>query len=69
MRELRVQVERHRLEAEEARGRVGKPDPRLQPLEREVARLRTELAAARQERDALLQGVRDVLAEMKKGRP
>lgn len=68
IRELRVQVERHRLDAEEARGRVGRPDPRLAQLEREVARLRAELSVTREERDALLAGVRDVLAEMKKGR-
>ena len=64
LRERRVEAERNRLEADDLRARVGKPDPRLQRLEGEVLRLREQLAEARQERDELISGVRSALAKL-----
>jgi chromosome segregation ATPase len=67
VRELKVQNEKLRLEAREIRDRYGKPDPRLQRLEAENARLRVELAAAREERDELRAGVSTAVDALRKG--
>jgi chromosome segregation ATPase len=64
LRAARVEVERHKLEADDLRRRVGKPDPRLARLEAELRRVREELAAIRDERDQLLAGVRAALAQL-----
>lgn len=65
-RELKVANERLRLEVRELQDRIGRPDPRLQRLEDENRRLRTELGAARNERDELRGAVQGVLEELKK---
>jgi chromosome segregation ATPase len=64
LRAARIERERYKLEADELRGRVGKPDPRLERLEAELRRLREELAEVRDERDQLLAGVREALAQL-----
>lgn len=63
-RELKVAVERLRLELEDARNSSGGPNPRLQELQSEIERLRYQLASARaeagfmrEERDELRLGV------------
>jgi chromosome segregation ATPase len=48
-RELKVAVERMRIELADAKSSAGGPDPRLRELEREVERLRFQLASARAE--------------------
>ena len=65
-RQLTVELERARLELREIRAGVGRPDPRLRSLEDENRRLREQLAAAREERDALREGVESALAEIKR---
>jgi chromosome segregation ATPase len=67
-RELKVAVERLRLELEDVRGRSGGPDPRLRDLGAEVERLRYQLAQSRaeagllrEERDELRLGVEKAL--------
>lgn len=60
-RELMVANERLRLEVAEIQGRAGKPDPRLARLEDENRRLRAELAAVREDRDGLREGVQEAL--------
>ena len=64
LRDRRVEAERLRLDADDLRARVGKPDPRLRRLEVEVQRLRDELTEARQQRDELLLGVRSALGKL-----
>jgi chromosome segregation ATPase len=59
-RELKVAVERLRLELEEARRSSGGPNPRLQELQSEIERLRYQLASARAE-VGLMREARDEL--------
>ena len=66
VRSLKVENERLRLESNEAKARIGKPDPRLERLENENRRLRDELAAARAERDALNEGIASLLGRLKR---
>jgi uncharacterized coiled-coil DUF342 family protein len=66
LRASRVEVERLRLEANDHRAMVGKPDPRLERLEAEVRRLREELAETRDQRDELLSGVRAAVDKLEK---
>jgi chromosome segregation ATPase len=70
-RELKVAVERLRLELEEARGSSSGPDPKLNELQTEVERLRYQLASARadaghlrDERDELRLGVERAIEQM-----
>jgi uncharacterized coiled-coil DUF342 family protein len=69
-RELKVAVERMRLELEEVRSTSGGQDPRLRNLTAEVERLRFQLAQARaevgllrEERDELRDGVQKALEQ------
>ncbi|MEO9006523.1 MAG: hypothetical protein ABI401_05330 [Candidatus Dormibacter sp.] len=68
LRESRVRAERFRLETEDLRAKVGKPDPRLARLETEVRRLREELNGVRDQRDDLLLGVRAALEKLERAR-
>jgi len=64
-RDLKVALERARLELADLKKRSGGPDPRLRLLEAENRRLREELAAARALRDEYEAGLRraaDLLA-------
>jgi hypothetical protein len=70
-RELKVAVERMRLELADAKSSANGPDPRLRELESEVERLRFQLASARaearvmrDERDELRAGVERALKTM-----
>jgi chromosome segregation ATPase len=70
-RELKVAVERLRLELEESRGSSSGPDPRLGELRAEVERLRYQLASARaeaghlrDERDELRLGIERALEQL-----
>jgi phage shock protein A len=70
-RELKVTVERLRLELVEAKATTGGPDPRLRELQGEIERLRYQLASARaevglmrEERDELRLGVRRALEQL-----
>jgi hypothetical protein len=70
-RELKVTVERLRLELAEAQTRAGGPDPRLRELYGEIERLRYQLASARaeaglmrDERDELRVGIERALQHM-----
>jgi chromosome segregation ATPase len=72
-RELKVAVERMRIELADARSSAGGPDPRLRELESEVERLRFQLASARaearvmrDERDELRAGIELALKAMTK---
>jgi predicted nucleic acid-binding Zn-ribbon protein len=65
VRALKVDNERLRLERKEAVDRAGKPDPRLQQLESENRRLRQELAAARERRDALESGLSELVERLR----
>lgn len=59
-RELKVAVERLRLELEDARRSSSGPNPRLQELQSEIERLRYQLASARAEA-GLMREARDEL--------
>jgi chromosome segregation ATPase len=70
-RELKVALERMRLELAELSRTASGPDPRVRGLEAEVERLRYQLASARaevgnlrDERDALVTGVERALDQM-----
>ena len=70
-RELKVTVERLRLELAESRGTATGPDPRVRGLESEVERLRYQLASARAEatnlrgeRDELRAGIERALEDL-----
>lgn len=72
-RELKVAVERLRIELDDMRSKSGGPDPRLRDLTAEVERLRYQLAHARaevgllrEERDELRSGVEKVLEQIAK---
>ena len=73
-RELRVAVERLKLELADAQAGASGPSPRLRELETEVERLRYQLASARaeatqmrEERDALRAGIGKALAQLDAG--
>jgi chromosome segregation ATPase len=73
-RELKVALERLRLELAEVNSTSGAPDPRVRDLSTEVERLRFQLAQARaevgllrDERDELRQGVEKALEQIAKG--
>ena len=70
-RDLKVAIERLRLELEDVRSASGGPDPRLIGLSAEVERLRYQLAQARaevgllrEERDELRNGVEKVMEQI-----
>lgn len=70
-RDLKVALERLRLELEEVRGASSGPDPRVRGLTAEVERLRYQLAQVRaeagllrEERDELRQGVERALEQI-----
>ena len=72
-RELKVTVERLRLELAEVTTTSGGPDPRLRELQSEIERLRYQLASARaeaglarEERDELRVGVEHALEQIAK---
>jgi phage shock protein A len=71
-RELKVALERIRLELGEVRSTAAGPDPRVRQLEAEVERLRYQLASARaeagimrEERDELVRGVERALGQIR----
>ena len=73
-RELKVAVERMRIELDDVRSTSAGPDPRVRDLTAEVERLRYQLAQARaevglarEERDELRQGVEKALEQIAKG--
>jgi len=73
-RELKVALERLRLELEDVRSTSGGPDPRIRDLATEVERLRYQLAQSRaevgllrEERDELRHGVEKVMEQIAKG--
>lgn len=70
-RELKVALERARLEVEDAKGSAGGPDPRIAQLQAELTRLRTQLDDTRAEvnllrteRDELRTGITHAIAQM-----
>jgi septal ring factor EnvC (AmiA/AmiB activator) len=70
-RELKVTIERLRMELADAQRSAGGPDPRLRELQNEVERLRYQLASIRaeaglmrEERDELRLGVERALEQM-----
>jgi uncharacterized coiled-coil DUF342 family protein len=70
-RELKVLLERARMELAESQQGSSGPDPRLKELEAEVERLRHQLAAARadanvlrEERDELRAGMENALEQI-----
>jgi SMC interacting uncharacterized protein involved in chromosome segregation len=70
-RELRVALERMRIEMQDLRSASGSPDPRIRELTTEVERLRYQLAQARaeaglmrEERDELRHGVEKALEQI-----
>ena len=73
-RELKVTVERLRLELAEVHSTAGGPDPRLRELQGEIERLRYQLASARaeagvmrEERDELRVGIEHALKQISEG--
>jgi chromosome segregation ATPase len=72
-RELKVALERVRIELEDVRRMSGGPDPRVRDLTTEVERLRYQLAQTRaeagllrEERDELRHGVEKALEQIAK---
>jgi capsule polysaccharide export protein KpsE/RkpR len=72
-RELKVALERLKLDLADAQSTAGGPDPRVPELTAEVERLRHQLAQARaearvlrEERDELRQGVEHALEQIAK---
>ena len=70
-RELKVAVERLKLELADAQASGGGPDPRVRELQEEVERLRYKLASARaevthlrEERDELRAGIEQALDQL-----
>jgi chromosome segregation ATPase len=70
-RELKVAVERMRLELAEAQATTGGPDPRVGELQGEIERLRYQLASTRaeagrmrEERDELRLGVERAIEQL-----
>jgi len=70
-RELKVAVERLKLDLADTRSNSGGPDPRLRELQEEIERLRYQLASARAEvnrmredRDELRAGIERALEKL-----
>ncbi len=70
-RELKVAVERLKLELADVQTSAGGPDPRLAELREEIERLRYQLASARaevnqmrEERDELRAGIEQALQQL-----
>lgn len=70
-RQLKVAVERLKLELEDASKNAGGPDPRVKDLQDEIERLRYQLASARaeatqlrEERDHLRVGIERALEQL-----
>ena len=70
-RELKVLLERARMDLDEARQGASGPDPRVKELDGEVERLRQQLATARaeatllrEERDELRTGIQKALEQL-----
>jgi chromosome segregation ATPase len=70
-RELKVTIERLKLDLAEAQASGGGPDPRLKEQQDEIERLRYQLASARaevtrlrEERDELRDGIERVLEQL-----
>jgi uncharacterized coiled-coil DUF342 family protein len=70
-RELKVSLERARMELAESRQGASGPDPRVKELEAEIERLRHQLATARaeatllrEERDELRDGIAKTLEQL-----
>jgi chromosome segregation ATPase len=71
-RELKVALERARLEVEDAKGSAGGPDPRVAQLQAELTRLRghlddtrAEVNLLRTERDELRAGIEHAIAQLR----
>lgn len=71
-RQLKVALERAKLELAEAQGNPGDQDPRLPQLQAELTRLRTQLDETRAEvnllrteRDELRDGIAQAIAQLK----
>ena len=71
-RQLKVALERARLDLSEAQGSAGDQDPRIPQLQAELSRLRTQLDETRAEvnllrteRDELRDGIVKAIGEMK----
>jgi chromosome segregation ATPase len=71
-RELKVAVERARLDLADAQGTAGGPDPRVAELQAELSRLRTQLDDTRAEvnllraeRDELRDGILHAIAQLR----
>jgi chromosome segregation ATPase len=71
-RELKVALERARLEVEDAKGSAGGPDPRVGQLQAELTRMRgqlddtrAEVNLLRAERDELRDGIAHAIAQVK----
>ena len=72
-RELKVMLERARMELADAKAGSTGPDPRVNDLENEIERLRHQLATSRaevgllrEERDELRQGIEHALEQFTK---
>ncbi|HSS60355.1 MAG TPA: hypothetical protein VLK30_02740 [Candidatus Limnocylindrales bacterium] len=70
-RELKVAVERLKLELADAQASGGGPDPRVREMQDEIERLRYQLASARaevtqlrDERDELRAGIEQALSQL-----
>ena len=70
-RELKVAVERLKLELADSQSSGGGPDPRVRELQDEIERLRYQLASSRaettqlrEERDELRRGIERALAQL-----
>jgi chromosome segregation ATPase len=70
-RELKVAVERMKLELADVQSNAGGPDPKLRELQEEIERLRYQLASARaevsqlrDERDELRSGIEQALQQL-----
>ena len=71
-RQLKVALERARLELADAQGNAGDQDPRIPQLQAELTRLRTQLDETRAEvnllrteRDELRAGIAQAIAQLK----
>ena len=73
-RELKVLLERARMEVDEARAGSSGPDPRVKAMEVEIERLRHQLATTRaeagqwrEELEALRRGIEKALGQLSEG--